>query len=432
MMSLLQNSPRTQSLRIAFAAAILLALSGCATAPDPAPSRLSSAEAEALYLERYGRLAGGASGGAGLGAYDTLEPVAGADNLAAIPTDIGATISPEALATARSYVTGRNTSAFIIWRDGVIEDELYFDDFTRDTPIVSRSLAKPITAILIGRAIQQGHIKSLDQPVADFVTEWQGDELREKILVRHLLDMRSGFLPQALATKPEDILNRAYLHPEHDRIIINEMPVVNEPGTRYEYANATSEMVAPVIERATGMRYGEYLSSALLEPLGADGGQVWVNQYGGTAHSGCCALFPARTYLKFGVLLLQDGVWNGERLLPEGYVGAMRTGTEQNPYYGLGLWLPHTYTERRGYAHPSVPYGKVLHTEPYLDKDIFLFDGNGNQVLYMIPSTKMVVMRLGFRGPDGAEEWDNPFLPNLLIEDQFKDDPASMPAPQPR
>ena len=411
---------------------LALALAACSPEVEPALPSMTPEQAEALYLERFNRLAEGGSGGAGLSGYDTLEPLRGAPQLFELNVHPAASLSAEAIAAARAYIAGRNTSAFIIWRDGAIEEESYFGNFEKDAPIVSRSLAKPITAILIGRAITEGHIQSLDQPVADFITEWKGDTQREKTLIRHLLDMRSGFLPQAFADKPEDILNRAYLHPRHDEIIINEYPVVDEPGSRYEYANATSEMVAPVIERATGMRYGQYLTAALLEPLGAQGGSIWVNRPGGTAHSGCCALLPARTYLKLGILLLQDGVWEGERLLPEGYVREMRTGSQQNPYYGLGLWLPHTYIERRGYAHPSVPYGKVLHSEPYADKDIFLFDGNGNQVLYMIPSANMVIMRLGRRAPEGVPEWDHAYLPNLLISDAFRKEPSAMPEPQRR
>lgn len=406
-------------------------LAGCASIPDATDSGGFSADDEAVYFARFNKLAEGGSGGAGLGSYDPLEPVAGATVLQPIPTAANALLSAEIVATARAYAAQRNSSAFIIWHDGSIVEESYFGAVKADTPLVSKSLAKPISAILIGRAIAQGHIRSLDQPVADFITEWRGDPLREKILVRHLLDMRSGFLPQALATDPGDVLNRAYLHPRHDEVIIEEMPVVNEPGGRYEYANAASEMVAPVIERATGVRYGEYLGSALLAPLGAAGGEIWVNRPGGTAHSGCCVLLPARTYLSLGILLLNDGVWNGDRLLPEGYVSAMRTGTHENPYYGLGLWLPDTYIERRGFAHPTVPFGKVLHSEPYLDKDLFLFDGNGNQVVYMIPSEDLIVLRMGDR-PSQDDEWDNAFLPNLLIRDANRAPGESYPEPQPQ
>ena len=412
-------------------------LVGCMTVAENTPNAdessptgaTYSAEDEALYLARFNRLAEGGSGGAGLAAYDTLEPVAGAQNVAAIPSAETPSLSAAALNSAAEYAEARNSLALIVWRDGAIETERYFGDASQEAPLVSKSLAKPITAILVGRAIQLGHIDSLDQPVADFITEWADDPMRSQIKIRNLLDMRAGFLPQAFTSDPESVLNRAYLHPRHEEVIINDYPLTHEPNSRYEYSNATSEMVAPVIERATGMRYGEFLSSALLEPIGAAGGDIWVNRPGGTAHSGCCLLSPARTFLQLGVLLIQDGVWEGERLLPEGYVDAMRTGTAENPYYGLGLWLPHTYVERRGFAHPDIQFGKVLHSEPYADKEIFLFDGNGHQVVYMIPSANMVVLRMGSR-PAQELEWDNTVLPNLLIRDAFRNSVDQLPEAQ--
>ncbi len=435
-----QTLIRDQRYSLAGAGMLTLTLAGCMSGAAVEPSSVLStstpgtvyaAEDEARYMQRFNRLAEGGSGGAGLGAYDTLEPVSGSENVEPLVNRAAATLSQSTLDKAREYASERNSSALLIWRDGELEKEAYFGDFERDSLLVSKSLAKPITAILIGRALQQGHIQSLDQPVSDFITEWRDDPERSKILIRHLLDMRTGFKPQGFAPDPTDVLNRAYLHPRHDEVIINDYPLTHEPGTRYEYANATSEMVAPLLERATGMRYGDYLAEALLEPLGAEGGQIWVNRPGGTAHSGCCVLLPAQTYLRFGALLLQDGLWEGQRLLPEGYVAEMREGTAENPYYGLGVWLPHNYIERRGFAHPSVPYGKVLHSEPYVDKDLFLFDGNGNQVVYVIPSANMVVLRMGGRPPEDAE-WDNSFLPNLLIGDAFAGSPESMPEPQPR
>ena len=390
-----------------------------------------SAEDEAEYLRRFNKLMEDARVGAGLDSYDPLEPVAGAPDARMLIKAETLTLSEAAIEQAHEYAAERNSSAFLIWKDGALQHEAYFGDFDATTPIVSKSLAKPITALLIGRALMEGHIKSLDQPVADFITEWKGDPEREKIKIRYLLDMRTGMLPQGFSPKPEDMLNRAYLHPRHDEIIINDYPMTHEPGTRYEYSNANSELIAPVIERATGKRYGEYVTEALLTPIGAMGGSVWTNREGGTAHSGCCMLLPAQTWLRMAMLVMNDGVWEGERLLPEGYVDAMRTGTEENPYYGMGLWLPGTYIERRGFAHPSVPYGKVLHSEPYLDKDMFLFDGNSNQVVYMIPSQNMIILRTGARPPQD-KEWDNTTLPNILIRDAVEVAGTELPEPQPR
>ncbi|WP_394728664.1 serine hydrolase domain-containing protein [Altererythrobacter sp. GH1-8] len=390
-----------------------------------------SAEDEAEYLRRFNKLLEDARTGAGLATYEPLEAVPGAEIPEPLPFAETKTLSSEAIEQAHAYVAARNTSAFMIWKDGALQHEAYFGEFDRGTPIVSKSLAKPITVLLIGRAIMQGHINSLDQPVADFITEWKGDPEREKITLRHLLSMRSGMLPQGFSPKPEDMLNRAYLHPRHDEIIINDYPMTHEPGARYEYSNANAEIIAPIIERATGMRYSKYVSEALLKPIGAPGGSVWVNREGGTAHSGCCILLPAESWVRMAMLVMNDGVWEDTRLLPEGYTDAMRTGSSQNEYYGLGVWIAGTYIERRGYANPEIPYGKVLHSEPYLDKELSLFDGNSNQVVYMIPSQNMIILRTGATPPKDVP-WDNTVLPNLLIADSAAMDGRPLPEPQPR
>jgi CubicO group peptidase (beta-lactamase class C family) len=230
--------------------------------------------------------------------------------------------------------------------------------------------------------------------------------------------MRSGFLPQAAATTPEDILNRAYLHPRHDEIIIKEYPVVDEPGSRYEYNNATSELVAVLIERATGVRYGEFLAREVLQRIGSPGGEIWINRPGGVAHAGCCLMLPAEAWVRLGILLMNDGVWEGRALLPTGYVAEMRRGTPQNPYYGLGVYVAGPYIERRGFANPERDPAarRVLHSEPYLAEDVFLFDGNANQVVYVIPSEQLVILRVGDNPPRAAgAEWDNAWLPNTVM-----------------
>jgi CubicO group peptidase (beta-lactamase class C family) len=361
-------------------------------------------------------------------AYDPTEVVPGAKDWRPLAVATDRTISDEALKKATDYAGANNSDSFIVWRNGKIEAETYFGSHKRDSFIVSRSLAKPITAVAVGRAIALGHIKSLDQPVADFVTEWKGDARRSKILVRHLLDMRTGFLPQANAPDPMDILNRAYQHPRHDEIIIKEYPVVDEPGTRYEYNNATSEMVAILIERATKRRYAEFVGNEVWAKIGAMGGKVWVNREGGMAHSGCCMMIPAESMLRLGILVLQDGVWDGQRLLPEGYVKQMSTGTKENPWVGMGVYVAGKYTERRGAANPDRPTPKTLHSEPYQAADLVLFDGNANQVVYIVPSEKLVILRTGGNPPKTKEkEWDNSYLPNTILRGIVKAKGTSVP-----
>jgi CubicO group peptidase (beta-lactamase class C family) len=419
------------------AAAPALAQAAGSTLPPKAetfvPGKLMFSPAdEALYLERFNKQAAGQRNTAGE-AYDPQEPVPGAKDWTPLPAAAPSerTISDTALKAATDYAAVANSDAFIVWRKGKIEAEAYFGGNSREGAIISRSLAKPVTAVAVGRAIMLGKIASLDQPVADFVPEWKGDARRAKILVRHLLDMRTGFLPQAFAPDPADILNRAYLHPRHDEIIVKEYPVIDEPGSRYEYNNATSEMVAVLIERATGRRYAEFMATEIWQKLGALGGTVWVNRAGGMAHSGCCLMIPAESILRLGILVLQDGIWNGQRLLPEGYVKEMLTPTRENPYYGLGVYVAGRYTERRGAANPERKVPGTLHSEPYAAADLVLFDGNANQVVYIVPSQQLVVLRTGNSPPRSKEkEWDNAYLPNVLIRGIVKDKGNSVPQPR--
>lgn len=398
----------------------------CSVPPKQELVDIRAAE-EAAYLKRFEAYSSGNL--VGLNAYDPLAPVKGAAIYQPLTTAGEPTISQEALDAVERYARERNSSSMWIVRNGLVELETHFGNDSAQTLQNSRSLAKPLGVIAIGRAIEEGFIGSLDQSAADFITEWQGTE-KAAISIRYLLDMRSGLLPQGQAQEPENVLNRAYLHPRHDEVIINEYPLVGVPGERYDYANANAELVAVLIERATGIRYEHWLTQQVFTPLGALGGNVWMNRQGGTAHAGCCILLPSETYLRLAMLYLQDGVWDNERLLPEGFVREVATATPQNPHAGIGVYVAGEYIERRGPLNPDLPFGQNYHSEPYLAADLFLFDGNGHQVAYIIPSANLVILRTGGR-PSENKEWDNTVLPNTVLRGiDFADGAA--PTPQSR
>ncbi len=398
--------------RCALALWLALAAGPGAAALPPYPP-IAPDEAERIYLERFRAMLANPSGEAA--SYEPMETVPGARRVRPLPVADPASrgLDAKVLAEARAVAAAANSSAFLVWRKGALVEASYFGETRRETPLVSRSLAKPLTAIAIGRAIALGHIASLDQPVADFITEWQGTP-RAEMRIRHLLDMRSGLLAQGFSPEPGDPWSRAYLHPVHERIMVEDYPLTDPPGSIYEYSNVTSDLVALVIERATGMRYARFIGAEILRPIGASGGHVWVSRAGGLAHSGCCILLPAETWLRLALLLKDDGVAGGRRLLPEGYVAEMRKGTPQNPHYGLGVWVAGPYVERRGFANPARPAPKVLHSEPFLAADTFMFDGNANQIVYIVPSADLVVLRTG-NPPPKQPEWDNARFLNRIL-----------------
>jgi CubicO group peptidase (beta-lactamase class C family) len=375
----------------------------------------ASEASEDLYSRRFEQLLRQARDGLGLSGYDPLAVMPGADEILKLPRAKATWLDEEARSWLSDLGASSNSQALMVWHEGRVVFEEYFKEADATALVISRSLSKPLSVIAVGRAIQEGFIEGLDQPASRYLKEWQGTDKAE-ITLRYLLQMRSGLAPQSMSAQPEDVMHRAYLHPYHIEVILEEYPLVTKPGARYDYSNANAELIAPIIERATGRRYEEWLSEAVLRPLGAAGGDIWVNRIGGTAHSGCCTRLPAETYLRLALLQLQDGIWQGERLLPEGYVQQVITPTATNPHSGMGAYLAGSYIEERGAGNPDFEYGKTKHAEPYLDRDLYLFDGNANQVVYIIPRHDLIVLRVG-AAPPKAQAWDNSLLPNRILRE---------------
>lgn len=387
---------------------------------------------DALYAERVALINGGrAADPTGMALYQPLERIPGAPTSKPIPSREPANrvIARSALEAAEAYAGRNNSSSLLVWHAGALELATYFNGRGPGDPVVARSLAKPVAAIATGRAIELERLAGLDQPAVEFISEWQGSA-KQQILVRHLLDMRAGFLAQGASADAASIWTRAYLSPRHERVMIDEYPLTHTPGTRYEYSNTPADLVAVLLERATGRRYAEFLSREVFQPVGAPDGQVWLNRPDGVAHSGCCLLAPPELWLRLGILLLQDGIWDGRRLLPPGYVQAMITPTPQYPWAGISVYMAGAFTQRRGPANPDVPAPQTLHSEPYLAGDLFLFDGNANQVVYIVPSLQLVIVRTG-DPPPRSPEWDNTVLPNTIIRG-LPESIRSRAVPQPR
>jgi len=396
------------SLAIAAGLACLGLTSGCSPAPIETAAGAPFTETYEQRLERYFANPGNYP-------YSPMEPVVGARAFTP-PAQAGpraAMLSAESLQAAQDYAIRSNATAFMVWHNGHIAAQHFGEGIGAATPLVSKSLSKPLSAIVIGRAIELGHIASLDQKIGTILPELAGKPKGE-ILVRHLLDMRSGLLDQNFDTDPASPWNMAYLSLDHGSYIIDHYPLIDEPGSRYAYSNAVGDFVALVVERATGRRWAEFLGTEVLAPIGAVGGEIWVNRPGGLAHSGCCMTMPAESYLRLGALLAQDGAWDGERLLPEGFVAEMATGTPQNPNYGLGVWLGEPYREHRGFGAVGAPGPQIFQSEPFLDPGLFLFDGNGSQTVHVSPANGLVVLRMG-PNPPAELGWDNAYLANTLI-----------------
>jgi CubicO group peptidase (beta-lactamase class C family) len=375
--------------------------------------------ANAAYMQRYLRMAVSQARGESQAAdwYEPVDKVPGAADVR-LPVAGVRSVSDKALADAGAYARATKSQGLLVWQGGALQGADYYGGFKREDLIASKSMAKMVVGILIGRAIEQGHVKSLDQPVSDFITEWRGTD-KEGPTIRQFLQNSSGISRFSYNDfKPWSQTMREYLSDHHEEILLNETKRDYVPGTEYDYSMITSDVLAMVIERATGMRYADYLGKALLTPIGATGGTVYVNRPGGLAHSGCCLMLPAESFVRIGALMARDGVWEGERILPEGWVKETVTPSPANPKWGLHMWIGSPCVKRlRWFPERSQAVG-VLHSECYLADDLFLFDGSGNQAMWIVPSKDLVVLRFGpppTRRPGEPGEFDNSRLPNTVL-----------------
>jgi len=304
---------------------------------------------------------------------------------------------------AVDYATEMQSVALLIYKDGALVYEKYWPGFSADTRTNPNSMHKAVLALLVGAAIDDGYITSVDAPASRWIEEWRGDE-RADITVRELLQMASGIeIPVFGTWKSARILFGSNL----ERGVL-ELTAAKPHGSNFEYNNASTQVLVSVLERATGKRYAEYLSSRLWQRLGAADAALWMDRVGGQPRGFCCLFATARDWLRVGRLILEGGRVNGESLVSESWVKQMLTPSARNPQFGYNLWLGSPAGTERVYNPYTI---KAFHSEPFAAKDIAYIDGFGGQRVYVVPSRNLVIVRTGVSSTD----WDDARLPNAVL-----------------
>lgn len=316
-------------------------------------------------------------------------------------------IAPEALHAAIDYAERMDSHALLIQHRGALVLERYWNEFGPDSRFDTASMHKTVLAMLLGLAIKDGHIASLDDPVSRYIREW-ADDARGAITLRQLATMSSGLKVEAFRPSPFSRGMRLVLGTDIESLAL-DLPTEGPPGEDFQYMNFNSQILGIALSRAVGQRYADYLSARLWQPLGAPDAAVWLDREDGKARTFCCLLASAPAWLQVGAVLLNDGQINGDRILPANWVAEMTTGSATNPNYGLQLWLGSPADGIRRYNRFSGL--EAEHSEPYLAPDVMFLDGVGGQRVYVIPSAELVIVRVG----EPAMDWDDAVLPNTLL-----------------
>jgi CubicO group peptidase (beta-lactamase class C family) len=298
----------------------------------------------------------------------------------------------------QKYNEAYGAIAYVIIKNDSIWFENYYDGFDENSKTNSFSMAKSYVSGLMGKAIEEGYIKSLDQPVSDFFPEFS-EGLAAKLTVGDLSSMASGTNWVEKYYSPLSITTRAYFDDDLKKIILG-LKVIKEPGQAYKYSSGDTQLLAMVIEKATGKKLYNYLTESFWKPLGSENETLW--QVDSKEHdlvkAYCCIASNAKDFARFGKLYKDHGKWKGEQLLDSAFVAKSITPRfAESPQYGYGFWMQ----KRNG-------------------KSFFMMRGHLGQYVIVEPEDNIIIVRLGHqKSPDAANQIFSDDI-SIYIEEAYK------------
>ncbi len=270
------------------------------------------------------------------------------------------------------------TRAIIVVKDGRLVAERYADGFTSTTPQLGWSMSKSVTSLLVGRLVLDGSVKITDDHLRP---TWTDD--RSKITVDELMRMTSGLSWDETYSLGTPITRMLYLEPDM-AAYVSARPLAHVPGTYEQYSSGSTTLLAGILAQRTG-EGADLPRRELFAPLGLSSAVLEPDAVGTPVASSYMWATP-RDWAAVGQLALQDGVWNGRRLLPEGWMAQTTTVTPvakaEDAGYAAGWWAN------------RLADGSLADTS--LPPDAYYADGHDGQRIFVVPSARLVVVRLGF------------------------------------
>jgi len=245
--------------------------------------------------------------------------------------------------TVADYMAAYRVSGLLVIRDGRIVLERYGPGRAPDERWTSFSVAKSVTATLVGAAIKDGAIKSLDDPVTLYIKELKGSAY-EGVSVRDLITMTSGVKWNEDYEDPNSDVAKvglAAIEPGVNPVVsyMRRLPREAEPGTKFVYKTGETDLAGILVSNAVGRPLSQYLSEKIWAPSGMEQDAVWVEDVAGHERGGCCMSMTLRDYGRLGLFMLEDGKAGGRRVVPAGWVADATRAHVKAPPYGYFWWI---------------------------------------------------------------------------------------------
>jgi len=279
--------------------------------------------------------------------------------------------------TLDQYLKTIASVALVVIKDRKILLEKYWKDYSDSSYSGSFSVAKSITSLLIGAAIRDGKIGSVNDPVSKYIPEFKEGE-KAKVKIVDLLTMSSGSNWDESYANPFSVTTQLYYGNDLYNVATS-VKIINTPGTLHRYKSGDTQLLGLIVEKATGKSLSAYASEKLWQPLGAEHPALWsTDKKGGNEKAYCCFNTNARDFARFGQLMLDSGKINGNPVIDMAYYKASVT--------------PCMIKDESGYACNYYGYQWwIIPDEP----NIFYARGILGQYIICIPQKQMVIVRMG-------------------------------------
>lgn len=265
----------------------------------------------------------------------------------------------------------------IIHRDSLWYEE-YAEDYSDSARSNSFSMAKSVVAALLGKAIEEGDVTSIHQPVRELVPEVSGT-YADSLRLIDLVTMSSGMHWEEDYYDPFSITTQLYFD-KNLVSLLSKMPIDEKPGQSFSYKSGDTQVLGIALQRATGRSLAELTSTYFWKPMGALEPALWQvdSKKNGVEKAYCCLASNAQDFARFGKLYMQHGDWEGQSLLDSSYIAqSIRPHFQESPEYGYGWWMGQ-----------------------YADRSYFYMDGHLGQYVIAVPQDELIVVRLGHRIDD--------------------------------
>ena len=267
----------------------------------------------------------------------------------------------------------RKTKSFLVIKNDSILFEKYYDGHKQTDISNSFSVAKSIVTSMMGKAIMEGKIKSLNQPVSDFFEEYN-DGIASELTVGDLASMSSGMKWSEKYYSVINITSESYFTDDLRSVILRQ-EIENKPGQAFRYSSGDTQLLAMVIEKAIGTSLSDYLSQKFWSPMGAETLALWQidSKESGMEKAYCCIAATARDFARFGKLYIDKGKWGDTEILDSSFVElSLKPVFDNSPFYGYGWWL-----------------------YEYEGKKVFTMNGHRGQFVISFPDENIIIVRQG-------------------------------------